>query len=351
MTSKTREPSAKLAHIEACLTAEVEYKKTTGLEKYNFINQAALSISLKEIDTSTSMLGKQLKAPLMIAPMTGGIERGLELNQRWARAAEHWQIAMSVGSQRIGLEDPSKAAFYQIRKHAPTALIFGNIGVAQICLGFGIEEAKRAVEMIEADALFVHFNAIQEASQDGDVDFSDLDRKLAEICSALKKAGIPVFAREVCFGISSEAAQRLINAGIDGIDCAGAGGTSWAKVEALCAKSERRQKMGHCFGEWGIPTATSILNVRSVSADIPLIATGGLRTGIDLAKVLALGADLGAMARPMLLAAYDSEQALSEFIEDVIAQLEVCMFGAGVVCVKELKPALFQGQSSAGSHS
>ncbi len=341
MTFKTREPSAKLAHIEACLNADVEYQKTTGLEKYDFVNQAAKSISLKEIDTSTCMLGKRLNAPLMIAPMTGGIERGLELNQRWARAAEHWQIAMSVGSQRIGLEDPSKAAFFQIRKHAPTTLIFGNIGAAQICRDFGIDEAKKAVEMIEADALFIHFNAMQEACQDGDVDFKDLDRKLTEMCSALKKVGIPVFAREVCFGLSPEAAKRLIDVGVDGIDCAGAGGTSWAKVEALCAKNDRQKKMGHCFGEWGIPTATSILNVRSVSTDIPLIATGGLRSGIDVAKVIALGADLGAMARPMLLAACTSEQALFELIEDVIAQLRVCMFGAGTPSLKDLKNILF----------
>ncbi len=341
MTLKTREPSAKLAHIEACLNADVEYQKSTGLEKYDFVNQAAKSISLQEIDISTRLLGKHLQAPLMIAPMTGGIERGLELNQRWARSAEHWQIAMSVGSQRIGLEDPSKAAFYQIRKHAPTTLIFGNIGAAQICRGFGIDEVKRAVEMIEADAMFIHFNAMQEACQGGDVDFKDLHRKLAEMCSALKKLGVPVFAREVCFGISPEAAIRLLDAGVDGIDCAGAGGTSWAKVEALCAKNDRQRKLANCFGEWGIATATSILNVRSVSREIPLIATGGLRTGIDVAKVIALGADLGAMARPMLLAAYASEQALFDFIEDVLAQLRVCMFGAGASSLKDLKTTLF----------
>lgn len=337
MILKTREPNTKLAHIDACLLADVEYQKTTGLENYDFMNQAVCDIALNRIDLSTCWFGHKLKAPLMIAPMTGGVERGLMLNQRWARAAEHFQIAMGVGSQRLGLEDTTKASFYQIRQYAPTAFIFANLGAEQLCQGWGAKDAFKAIEMIRANALFIHLNAMQEACQSGDVDFSGLTQKLAKICTELKKQGVLVFAREVGFGMSKEATKRLIDVGVVGIDCAGAGGTSWAKVESFCAKTKRQQALGQRFGEWGIPTAASILNVRAVSQKIPLIATGGLRSGIDLAKAIALGADLGAMARPMLLAACESEEALFDFIETILLELRVCMFGAGVSSIDELK--------------
>ena len=337
MTLKVRKPSAKLAHIEACLTEAVLYQKTTGLEKYDLVNQAASDVALNKIDLSTTFMGKVLGAPLMIASMTGGVERGLWLNQRWAEAAEFFKLPMGVGSQRLGLENPAQAPYYQIRQHAPNAFIFANLGAAQFCKGWGALEALRAVEMIKADALFIHLNAMQEVCQDGDVDFSNLTKKIAEVCAELSKAGVPVFAREVCFGMSVDAVKRLIDAGVSGIDCAGAGGTSWAKVEAVCSQNEKIKKVGNCFGEWGIPTATSIMNVRSVNKEIPLIATGGLTTGLDLAKALVLGADIGAMARPMLLAACTSEAALFTFIEQVLLELRVSMFGVGAINITELK--------------
>ena len=336
-TRSVRNPTSKLAHLDACLSGEVEYKKTTQFERFDFINQAAMNISLESIDPSVCFLGKFLKAPLMIAPMTGGVERASELNRLWAKAAEHFSIAMGVGSQRVGIEDKQRAAFYQIRKEAPTALILANIGAGQLCRGWGEKEARQAVEMIEADGLFIHLNAIQEACQDGDVDFRLLLPKITEVVKALKKDGVPVLAREVGFGLSKEAVTRLLETGISGLDCAGAGGTSWAKVEAICAKSERRRQLGLRFAEWGIPTAVSIQNVRAVSKDIPLIATGGLRSGIDLAKAIALGADVGAMARPMLVAAHEGEEALFEWIESVLTELRVCMFGIGATTHGELK--------------
>lgn len=331
-----RNPSSKLAHLDVCLNSDVEYEKSAGFERYDFINQAACDVSLSAIDLSVEFVGKRLKAPLMIAPMTGGVQRGLELNQIWARTAERAQIAMAVGSQRVGLENPGLAQFYQIRKDAPTTVIFSNIGAGQLCQGWGVSEAKRAVDMIEADALFIHLNAIQEACQGGDVDFSNLSFKIHEICEALHRDGVPVFAREVGFGISEQAAKRLIDCGVSGIDCAGAGGTSWAKVEALCAKSERRRQIGLAFAEWGIPTATSILNVRAVSKTIPLIATGGLRSGIDVAKAIALGANMGAMARPMLVAGNQGQDALDQFVDNVIDEIRVCMFGVGAKTVDNL---------------
>lgn len=332
-----RDPQSKAHHIDVCLTDAVEYEKSAGFEKYDFVNQALPELSLEAIDLSTSLAGKELGAPLMIAPMTGGVERAHELNRRLARAAERFRLAIGVGSQRVGVEDQERAKFFRVRDEAPTTLLFANFGAAQLAKGWGVDEAKRAVEMIGADALFLHFNPIQEAAQGGDVDFRGLAAKVKDVCRAMSAVGVPVFAREVGFGMSAAAARRLIDAGVAGIDCAGAGGTSWAKVEGLVAKTERRRKMGLAFGEWGIPTTEAIRAVRSVSTRIPLIATGGLRSGLDVAKALALGADVGAMARPMLVAANAGDEALAELIEDTLLELRIAMFGIGAGDLEALK--------------
>ena len=332
-----RNPESKNQHLDACLTDAVEYKKTTGLENYEFINNALPEVSLDDIDLTTSLLGKTLTSPLMIAPMTGGVARAQDINRILARVAEKKKIPMGVGSQRVGIEDTERAQFFQLREEAPDTLIFANIGAVQLVKGWGVDEARRAVDMIEADALFLHLNPIQEAIQGGDQDFRGLTEKIEDLCSAFRKDGIPVFAREVGFGMSPDAAKRLLEAGISGIDCSGAGGTSWAKVEALCAKSERRMVMGNIFGEWGIPTAQSILNVRSVSKSTPLIATGGLRSGVDVAKAIALGADIGAMARPMLVKASEGDEALEQFIDQVNTEIRICMFGIGADSIDSLR--------------
>jgi isopentenyl-diphosphate delta-isomerase len=332
-----RDPQSKTHHIDACLTAAVEYQKTTGLERYDFVNQALPEVRLQDIDLSTTLVGKGLKAPLMVAPMTGGVDRALTLNLRLAAAAQRHGLAMGVGSQRVALEDESRAAFFQVRSVAPSIPLFANFGVGQLAKGWGVEQARRAVAMIEADALFLHLNPVQEAAQGGDVDFRGLAALIRALCAALAVEGIPVFAREVGFGLSTEAARLLLDCGVAGLDCAGAGGTSWAKVESLCAKTERRRKMGRSFGEWGIPTAEAIVAVRRVSSSIPLIATGGLRSGLDVAKALALGADVGAMARPMLVAADQGEEALDSFIDDTLTELRIAMFGIGAARLDVLR--------------
>lgn len=332
-----RDPESKTHHIDACLTPDVEYTKSAGFERYGFVNQALPEIALDTIDLATSLCGKDLDAPLMIAPMTGGVARALELNKRLAKAAQEHGLAMGVGSQRVGVEDHERAQFFKVRDVAPDILLFANFGAAQLAKGWGLDEARRAVDMIEADALFLHFNPIQEAAQGGDVDFSGLAQKVRALCTALGKQGVPVFAREVGFGMSERAAKMLVDAGISGIDCAGAGGTSWAKVEGIVAKSERRRKMGHRFGEWGIPTTQAILEVRKASLRVPLIATGGLRSGVDVAIAIALGADVGAMARPMLVAANAGEEVLRAFIDDVLTELRICMFGIGAADLAALK--------------
>ncbi len=337
-----RDPAAKRQHLDVCLYEDVEYRKPTGLEAWTFQNEALPEVSLEHLDLSCSLAGRRLAAPLMISPMTGGTPRAGELNLRLARVAQRFGLAMGVGSQRLALEDAARARWFKVRHVAPDIALFANFGGAQLVRGWGVDEARRAVEMIEADALFIHLNPIQEAIQGGDQDFRGLSARLQGLCTALHAEGIPVFAREVGFGLSENAARRLLDCGIAGLDCAGAGGTSWARVEALCARSERRRVLGERFAEWGIPTSQSILNVRRVSADIPLIACGGLRDGMDVARALALGADVGSMARAMLLRANESEAALAAFVESVLTELRVCMFGSGAANVKALRGRVFR---------
>lgn len=332
-----RDPQSKAHHIDACLTTAVEYTKSAGFDRWDFVNQALPEVSLEHLDLSTTLVGKAMKAPLMIAPMTGGVDRAHVLNRRLARVAERFGLAMGVGSQRVGIESDERAVTFKVRDEAPSIVLFANFGVGQLAKGWGVDHARRAVDMIGADALFLHMNPIQEAAQGGDVDFRGLVPRIKALCSAMREQGVPVFAREVGFGVSGDAAKRLIDAGVAGIDCAGAGGTSWAKVEGICAKTERRRKMGLAFGEWGIPTATAIREVRAVSSRIPLIATGGLRSGLDLAKALALGADVGAMARPMLVAAHESEEALTTFVQDTLDELRIAMFGIGAPSLDALR--------------
>jgi isopentenyl-diphosphate delta-isomerase len=223
---------------------------------------------------------------------------------------------------------------------APHVPLFANLGAGQFARGYGAEQARRAVAMIGADALFVHFNAVQEAVQGGDRDFRGVAQRLTVVCRELASDGIPVYAREVCFGMSEATARRLVDCGVAGIDCSGAGGTSWAKVEACCARTERARELGLAFGEWGIPTSESILNVRAAAPALPLIASGGLRSGLDLARALALGADVGAMARPFLLAAHASEEAVVSLVEGVLEELRICMFATGSGTVRELRDTL-----------
>lgn len=329
MDDSFRDPDAKHRHIDVCLTGAIEYQRTAGFERFDFVNEALPELSLADLDLSSTLAGKPLRVPLMIAPMTGGTARGEAINRQLAAVAERFGLAFGVGSQRMALESPERAAYFRVRDVAPTIPVFANLGAGQLARGWGAGEARRALAMVEADALFVHFNALQEAVQGGDRDFRDVVRRLAQLCRDLAADGIPVYAREVGFGISGATARRLIDCGVAGIDCAGAGGTSWAKVEAYCARTERARELGLRFGEWGIPTSESIAEIRSTAPTVPLIASGGLRSGVDLAKALALGADVGAMARPFLLAAHADGQAVERLVKHVLEELRICMFATG----------------------
>lgn len=242
---------------------------------------------------------------------------------------------MGLGSLRAALEKPDLAATYNVRPVAPDILLFANLGAVQLNYGYGVDECRRAVEMVGADALYLHFNALQEAVQpEGNGNFSGLLRKVESVCRELE---VPVVAKEVGWGFSPQAARQLADAGIAAIDVAGAGGTSWSEVEYHRAPTPHHANVARAFADWGIPTAESIRYVREAAPGLPVIASGGLRDGIDVAKCIALGADLGGLAGPFLRAAADSPEAVLRLIWELQTQLRITMFASGAVDLAALR--------------
>jgi len=326
----------KADHIRINLEEDVSFDRTTaGFERYRLIHQALPELDLAEIDLSTVFLGKSLKAPLLISCMTGGTEQARQINRNLAAAAQQFGIAMGLGSQRAGLVHPDKADTFKVRDLAPGILLLANLGAVQLNYGYGVDECRRVVDMIQADALVLHLNPLQEAVQpEGDVNFADLARKIEAVCRQIE---VPVVAKEVGWGISERAARLLVDAGVSAIDVAGSGGTSWSQVEMHRAPSDLHKRVAAAFRDWGIPTSESIQMVRRVAPELPLIASGGLRSGIDIAKSIALGADLGGMAGPFLKAAAVSVDAVCEAAEETIRVLRVAMFAAGARDVAALR--------------
>lgn len=323
-------------HIRINLEEDVNFRQlTTGLENYHFLHQALPEIDLAAVDTSVSFLGKKLRAPLLISSMTGGTERAQMINRTLAEAAELAGIAMGVGSQRAAIEDSSLADTFCVRPIAPTTVLLANLGVVQLNYGYTADHCQRAVDMIEADALILHFNALQEAVQpEGDTNFDGLLAKLEQVCRTLP---VPVIAKEVGWGFSEDTIRRLVDAGISAIDVAGAGGTSWTQVEMYRADSEIRRRVAATFVDWGIPTSAALLAAKRVSPDLPTIASGGLRNGLDIAKCIALGAELGGMAGPFLKAAVKSLQAVMDEIEITTTELQIAMFAIGADSISALQ--------------
>lgn len=328
----------KADHIRINLDEDVSFDRlSVGFESYRLVHQALPELNLTEVDLSTVFLGKALKAPLLISCMTGGTAQAQRINHNLAEAAQRFGVAMGLGSQRAGLVHPEKADTFKVRDVAPDILLFANLGAVQLNFGYGVDECRRAVDMIEADALVLHLNPLQEAVQpEGDVNFSDLARKIEAVC---KQIEVPIIGKEVGWGISEQTARRLIDAGVKAIDVAGSGGTSWSQVEMYRAPTDLHRRVAATFRDWGIPTSESIQMVRRVSPDIPLIASGGLRSGIDIAKSIALGANLGGMAGPFLKAADVSIDAVCETIEETTRVLRIAMFAAGARDLAALRSA------------
>jgi isopentenyl-diphosphate delta-isomerase len=335
MKKDTTLVTRKSDHIRINLEQDVRSALTTGLENFQFIHEALPEMDFHKIDTRVSLFRRQLSAPVLISSMTGGTRQAGTINRRLAEAAQALGVAMGVGSQRAALEHPELAASYRVRKVAPGILLFANLGAIQLNNGYALEHCRRAVDMIEADALILHLNPLQEAVQvEGDVNFAGLAAKIEKIC---RKLTVPVIAKEVGWGISSRTAKILADCGISAIDVAGAGGTSWSQVEMHRAPDVFTRQLAGTFVGWGIPTAESILQVRNTVTDLPIFASGGLKDGLDIAKCLALGATLGGMAGQFLKAAAVSTRQAMEVMNLVIRQIQVTMFAAGADTVEQLR--------------
>lgn len=328
--------SRKAEHIRINLEEDVRAKGVdAGLDRLRFPHDALPELDLGAVDTSVTFLGRRLRAPILVSCMTGGVEQGREINRRLAAAAQAAGCAIGVGSQRAAVERPELARSFQVRDVAPDVLLLANLGAVQLNYGYGPEECRRAVEMIGADALVLHLNPLQEALQpEGNTDFAGLLTKIERVCRALDT---PVIAKEVGWGISAPVARRLLEAGVAAIDVAGAGGTSWSEVERFRAPTALLRRVSGTFAGWGIPTAACVASVRAVAPDVPLIASGGLRTGLDAAKAIALGANIAGFAGPLLRAAASSEEAAHEMLAALCIELRITMFSVGAADLDGLR--------------
>jgi len=337
-------------HIKVCLTENVQAKRiTTGFEDIFFIHRALPEIDRDKIDLSTKLLDHKFSAPIIVGALTGGTSEATKINTAVAEAVQELNLGMGVGSQRVAIEDPKlESSFVETRRKAPTAFLIANIGAPQLVKGWGLDQAKIAVNMIDADALAVHLNSLQEAIQpEGETKYANALAKIKEIATKLT---VPVIVKETGAGIAAEEAKKLEEAGVKAIDVAGAGGTSWAAVEyyrAKAAKDEKGERLGNTFWDWGIPTAVSVFEVSS-SVDVPIIASGGIRTGVDAAKALALGANLVSISAPVLKAANRSADQVRKTLEFFIAELRNTMFLTGADTIKKLRktPIVITGKTA-----
>jgi len=327
--------SRKTDHIRITLEKDVVSLQSNGLEKYSFHHCALPDLDFKELDTSIFFLNKLMKIPLLISSMTGGTTKAAKFNQVLASAAQHHGIAMGVGSQRAGIEVPLLMETFKVRRFAPDIPLFANLGAVQLNYSYGVEHCQRVVDALEADALLLHLNPLQEVLQpDGNTNFSGLLLKIEKVCQSLN---VPVIVKEVGWGISAEVAAQLSSAGVVAIDVAGAGGTSWSEVEKYRGSDEKSQRIAGCFRDWGIDTATSIKLVRKAVPRMAIIASGGITNGIEIAKCIALGASMAGMARRFLVAANQSSAAVDCLIDEIHTQLKICMFVVGAQDIESLK--------------
>ncbi|QHM73848.1 type 2 isopentenyl-diphosphate Delta-isomerase [Mixta intestinalis] len=324
-------------HLDIVLNSALNTRRT-GFEQWRFEHCALPELDLDAIDLRSALFGKALRAPLLISSMTGGASRAREINRHLAEAAQTLGLAMGVGSQRVALEsDDSWGLTRELRQTAPDILLLANLGAAQIAGRNGIDYARRAVDMIEADALIIHLNPLQEALQSGgDRDWRGVLTAIARTVDALP---VPVVVKEVGAGISVPAARQLAEVGVAMLDVAGAGGTSWAAVEGERAATPHARAVAMAFADWGIPTAEALLSLHQHLPQIPLIASGGVRDGIDVAKALRLGATLVGQAAGVLGSATASSEAVIAHFQVIIEQLRIACFCTGSASLRALRQA------------
>ena len=328
----------KARHLDICLDDDVASSLDAGWSAVRLRHEALPEIALADVDVSVRFLGFRLRAPILISSMTGGTQRAAELNRRLAEAAGAAGIAMGLGSGRALIENPALLPTFDVRAFAPEAVLFANIGAVSLNYGIGVDAVRRLVAGLQTDGLFLHLNPLQEALQPGgDTNFRDLLPKIAELCAALD---VPVIAKSVGSGVSTATAARLLDAGVAGIDTAAAGGTSWARVEGKRSGDDRREALAETFAGWGQPTAEAVRQLRERFPAVPLIASGGVRTGVDIARAIALGADLCGLALPFLEAATISRAAVDDLIAALIDGLRIAMFATGSARLSGLRRAL-----------
>jgi len=328
-------------HIQICLEQEVKARNaTTGFEDAHLVHRALPQISRKEIDLSTTFFSHVFSAPIIVEAMTGGTTMASKVNAAMAEAVEELGLGMGVGSQRVAIEDPTlEETFSVARKKAPKVFLIANLGAPQLTEGYGVKEAQKAVDMIKADALAIHLNPLQEAVQpEGQTDYRGVLQKIGEMANGLN---VPLIVKETGSGIAAEEAKYLEAVGVAGIDVAGVGGTSWAAVEYHRAKRKGDhlgQMLGESLWDWGIPTAISLVEVAQ-SVNVPVIASGGVRSGEDVAKALALGADMTGIAWPALAPALQGSGEVEKLLSLLIEHLTSVMFLVGADSIAKLKAA------------
>ncbi|RMH19115.1 MAG: type 2 isopentenyl-diphosphate Delta-isomerase [Acidobacteria bacterium] len=330
----TRPPAAerdrKLEHIELSLDQRTQLDGRF-FDRYALRHEALPEIALDDVELTTELFGKTLAAPLLVSCMTGGTSSAATINQNLARGAERAGIALGVGSQRKALESPETRDTFHVRDLAPSVPILANLGAVQLNYGFGIEQCRQAVRMVDADALALHLNPLQEAIQpEGQCNFRDL---LPQIGAIVRRLEVPVVVKEIGCGISGETGRALRAVGVEWIDTAGLGGTSWARIEAARAEDV---PLGELFADWGVPTPQSIRQLAAIDG-VRVIGSGGVRNGVDAAKAIALGAEVVGLAQPFLKAAMVSADAVYERIQRVVHELRIAMFCCGARTLRDLR--------------
>lgn len=323
-------------HLDICLHEDVQgLGDGTGLDRYRFRHNALPELDFSVIDTSTQFLGRKLRVPFIVSSMTGGTLRAGEINRRLAAVAQAKGWAMGLGSLRAAIENAEAAMTFRVRKLAPDIPLIANIGAVQLNYGFNAETCSHAINIVEADGLVFHLNSLQEVIQTGgNTNFNGLLRQMEKVCRLL---AVPVGVKEVGWGIDGKTARLLFDAGVQYIDVAGAGGTSWSQVEKLRSSDPMKKAAAEIFSQWGIPTAESIKEVRSALPDMFMIGSGGISNGLQASKALALGADLAGFGRSLLEAAHESEERLAFVFEQAELELRNAMFGIGAATIPELK--------------